>query len=332
MNWEGDKQLVRGSHDGINLAIGEPVVLRNAMKQYYPRHYPPDLSYPDIKPSEELLAELEKLHPGKKIVIALGAKHALHAAVYALKQKDPKIDNMSMDVPYWPTYPTIASLHGLRFNKPKKFWDHSIKVITSPNNPDGKLSLRFLVKNFTQPVDIWDAAYAHRAYGWPSDLPVPAKISVWSAGKMLGAPGVRLGWLVTEDQFLADHASRYVEMTTSGVPTISQYHVAATLRNTHLIRDQIFEKVHSQHIDNANEIVWLAGRGSYCQKTVGMFQWIGVVSLEKFAKALKDSKVMMVNGTAFGGPPNFYRISTGQSNDIIKQAVQNFNEAYAGSF
>lgn len=325
MNWQGDKQLVRGSTDGINLAIGEPFVLREAMKQYYPKHYPPDLSYPDTKPSDDLREQLEKLHPRKNIVIALGAKHALHAAVYALKQKDKKINNLITPAPYWPTYPTIAALHGLRFNKPTWF-GHDLRVVTSPNNPDGSICTDY----WDDDIDIWDAAYAHRAYGFSQESwsIQRAKISVWSAGKMLGAPGVRVGWLVTNDPVLAEHAKRYVEATTSGVPTTSQYHVAATLRNTENVREEIFIKVNQTLRENWTKANRMYGTQQLPQGVIGMFRWFKVPNPEAFKQTLERTKILLVNGTAFGDTADKYRISTAQSGEVYDQAIGAFNQAY----
>lgn len=321
-NWAGDSQLIRGKvADGYNLSIGEPHLLREIMEFYYPRHYPADLSYPDTKPDPDLLKELRELHPEGEIVVTVGAKQALYAAVYALKKLHGK-QSMWHRAPYWPTYPTIASYMGLSFNSGPET-PGTIKVVTSPNNPDSRIDFGpYTSRGFG--CDIWDAAYASGLYGWSPEWTPPHLISVWSAGKLLGNPGVRVGWLVTKDPALAAAATQYVEQTTSGVPTISQYHVAATLRNTKNIREDLIRTFKVRLSMNSlffygylgDHIVSMESEGC----SGGMFAWFKPVNPERFCQALKTSKVSMVEGTAFG-EPGLYRANLGLKQQELQDAV-----------
>lgn len=302
MNWEADQQLVRGSAQH-NLAIGEPEFLRRVFEPHYPRHYGSDLSYPDTKPSDDLLFELRKLHPKGHIVVTNGAKQALHAAVHALKINNPGlVTGLYHHAPYWPSYPTIAKYANLPFHTQSSD-QFDVDVVTSPNNPDGKERKDGIV---------WDAVYAHSVYGWSGAEPMHA-ISVWSAGKMLGSPGTRVGWLVTENGALAGHAQQFVEQTTSGVSTVGQHHVAATLRNTERVRKDLYTSA---------EFVLKTNRSRfnlYLDKYItdlgtgkGMFMWFQAKDPEKFANALSASGVIMVTGKACGDErPGVYRASLG---------------------
>jgi aspartate/methionine/tyrosine aminotransferase len=328
MNWDADKQLVRGGAKH-NLAIGEPEFLREHFEPHYPRRFNYDLSYPDTKPTEELERELRKLHPKGHIVVTVGAKQALYAGIYAIRARNGFLGNrLAHTAPYWPTYPTVAKLSGLAFNG--SFDDFEIVVNTTPNNPDGGES--------TEPCHIWDAAYAHKVYGWSGKTP-PNMLSVWSAGKTLGSPGARVGWLVTDIAEIAELAGRYVEQTTSGVPTTSQHHVAATLRNTENIRDELYAKAKRDLDINFQRFDLYVGKYiDYIQpawgdlQRRGMFAWFKAKDPEKFARALNASGIIMVSGKACGNEvEGVYRASMGLALSPHHTAVVALHDALKGA-
>lgn len=315
MSWEGDAQLVRSkTSTGFNMAVGEPFFLRQVFANYYPESYSCDLGYPDNKPDPLLKAELENLHPNKHIVVALGAKHALHAAIYAIRQMR-QVERLYHRAPYWPTYPTLAKYAGLEFQTSLVDPSRTIVCNTSPNNPDGSECL--------DPCDIWDAAYAHPSYGWTGREPQHL-ISVWSAGKMLGSTGVRVGWLVTEHPKLAEFAARYVEQTTSGVPSISQDHVAETLSRTADFRTELSSEAYSYLYLNS-DVFWhnLSGFVRPLMETHSgsMFAWFEPVHYSRFSNALKSTSILMVQGLACGGPANAYRASLGLLHEDLVTAM-----------
>lgn len=309
MSWEADAQLVRGATSGFNLAIGEPLFLREVFGRFYPRHYPADLSYPDSRPDPFLQRELEKLHPGQHVVVTLGAKQALYAAAHALA---PYAHTLCHRSPFWPTYPTIAQYARLDFCGIRDDRPGHLVCNTSPNNPDGSESLL--------DCDIWDAAYAHEVYGWSGRAP-DHHVSVWSAGKMLGTPGLRVGWLCTERPEIAEAARRYVEQTTSGVPTTSQYHVAYTLYATQDIRPQLFQRARDTLLDNAEQfyrlIPWTWDIEGLAR---GMFAWLRPRDPDHFKACLAKAGILMVSGEACG-LPGWFRASLGLDTRTTRAAI-----------
>ncbi len=317
--WNADSQLVRSrSTDGWNLAIGEPHLLREVMSPYYPRHYPADLSYPDTVPGPDLMAELRKRHPTGHIVVTVGAKQALYAAVDALMRLDGRLEWLTHTAPHWPSYPTIARNSHLEFASPlDPRVGQDIRVITAPNNPDGDQS------HWSAKCDIWDAAYADQdLYGWNAIAP-KHKVSVWSAGKLFGSPGARVGWLVTEDAQIADLATRYVEQNTSGVATTSQYHVAATMRNLEGVEHRVKRDFRVQLYSNRTLF------HGYLEDHIidrevdfnhGMFAWFEPKNPEQFKAAIDKLKILMVDGSACG-IPGCYRASLGLTNSKFHSAV-----------
>lgn len=339
---EADMQLVRTT-DGHNLAVGEPYFLREALGIAHvmsEKDIVWSLSYPPFKGTSELLKELAWMYPGKHVVITNGAKQGLLAACRALRLKRQSGGQpygtltLRHQPPYWPTYPTIAELSGMAFEaKPDLLarLRHEVTVLTAPNNPDGRMGY----EDSSREWDIWDAVYANFVYGWDGIVP-PAKISVWSGAKLFGLSGLRVGWLVTGDKELADHASTYVEQTTSGVGSVNQAWMTFVLRwwrekSPQSRRD--IEKV-------ARNTLWAnAGKlertmGPYFSKMLGfpsngqgMFAWVKAKNPDRFVALLKSANVKVVSGQYCGADPEegWFRISLGLSEAKMDEAMEAFS-------
>ena len=95
--------------------------------------------------------------------------------------------------------------------------DEKVKFIsiTTPNNPTGVLTPNHKIKSIVEIIKaksptcklFVDETYRDAAYGdsavEPSAATVdPAVISISSLSKALGAPGLRIGWLITKDKEL----------------------------------------------------------------------------------------------------------------------------------
>jgi aspartate/methionine/tyrosine aminotransferase len=321
-----DLQLVRGNVEGgYNLAIGEPALLQKWLD--FPKfdHVGP-LSYPTLDGNQGLLDELRLLYPNpnRHIVIANGAKQALLAAFYAFQKVTGKT-NVFHSAPYWPSYPTLAEMSGMTFNQ--NIHDNvTLEVATAPNNPDGG--------EYGGVFDIWDAAYAHWFYGWDGNH-IKSRVQVYSASKLLGLSGARVGWLVTEDGNLADRARRYVEFTTSGVSTLSQSYVAYCLnrvRNDNMA-SWAFGEARKDMIHNGHNFMRVLGYFVEHVRGVptdgkGMFAWFKVKNscIDSFENALKKAKVTIVSGNACGGSDGHYRMNMCQEMDYTLKALNAIEE------
>lgn len=328
-----DKQIVRDPNDArANLAIGEPYFLHRWLSPFIAGYggEDPMPTYPQHTGHPRLLEALYAAYPGKRVVVTNGAKQALLAALYALKKKYG-FNELAHRFPHWPTYPTLASLSSMRFTTHLFDLTHkpTCLVMTSPNNPD----------SWTAPADgvchIWDAAYAHRVYGWDGKAPVH-EISVWSTAKLMGLSGLRVGWLLTEDEVLAEAAADYVEKTTSGVNTDAQLRVAATLDKMQADPQPLYQAYGHARVD-------LLKNASICGKLLkpharliegvpanhkGMFAWLQAWDTERFDAALKTAGVAVVEGRACGAnEPGWYRISLGQTTAVLEPALTKLAEA-----
>ncbi|NDD84289.1 pyridoxal phosphate-dependent aminotransferase [bacterium] len=321
-------QLVRGSVEGYNLAVGEPVILQEkvlavvgSLKALSLSQSP--LYYPQFGGEKELLDLLKLNYPDSHVVITNGAKQAIEAAFYAFQTIEGKT-SVCHSAPHWPTYPALAKNRGLEFSH-THCDEKTIKVITSPNNPDGK--------EFDAFADIYDAAYDTPAYG--SSTYVISKVTLYSAAKMFGLSGLRVGWAVTQDKKLADAMAYYVEVTTSGVAVSSQRILAEVISKLELFGNLVFNEARTDMMINAcmfNRYI-----AQFCEiieglpeSGKGMFAWFKIKSeyLEAFEKALAESKVFIVTGEACGASEKgWFRMSMGQNKNVTKKALEELSNS-----
>lgn len=319
-----DMLMLRGDvAGGFNLAVGEPVFLQEAMgdlSRYYLKA--PDLRYPPFAGTASLIEALDKFHDGEysHYVVTVGAKQALVASFHALKQLE-KTERVYTSAPYWPSYPTLVKSAGMQHQTVRsRPLAKDIVVSTSPNNPNGMVS--------NHRCDIWDAAYAHPVYGFTDPTMVPKhQVVVYSAAKLFGLSGLRIGWLGTNNPELARLAGEYVEKATSGVSTHDQFALEGVLgaANKGDLHELFWQ---ANKTLRANVETYVLRLGEYIQEDsgawsdgTGMFAWFKPADPERFNSALEKSNVKVIPGNACGGHPDFYRMNLGHEAGYTQQAL-----------
>ncbi len=317
-----DLLMIRGEpKDGFNLSIGDPIMLQRAYEVQAPYPLPHSkLTYPPFGGSPELIQLLKEYHGNGYgyVVIANGCKQALLATAYALK-KLTGATTLHHRAPYWPSYPTIAELSGLAFSS-ASIMQPSPTTLTfnaTPGNPDGSEIVNI--------CDVWDASYAHALYGSAGS---PAhQVACWSAAKLFGMSGIRVGWLTTNNAAIAQLAAEYVEKTTSGVSTDAQNRLARVVDYVNILDfSQHYQKARAALLHNADVVggvLWpwcTKGEGLIGDRR-GMFAYVTVDDPEHFDWALARAKVAVVPGIACGGNYGQYRISCGQNRDYTEAAM-----------
>lgn len=336
--WEHEKALVRDDSEiDFNLAIGDPVALRNLLCYQHAFPIAKSSGYPKIELSPKLLRAIKEadLPVKKHLVPTHGAKHALHAALYALNT-GPVAKIVRFRRPFWVSYPSIAQYAGMDWasSQGAHKTENQIYIHASPNNPDGFIaSSPFNEQNIPEGSSvIWDAAYAHRLYGWThNDFAGHHDISVWSGGKLTGDTGARVGWLSTDNEDLASRARQYVEQTTSGVSPHAMDSVAASLSAISKMPD-IVANFRNVILDNESVVGTALGQidPTFTNMTDvgGMFLWTHVPQYEKLDKALKAAKIAVLRGEACGmNDPGWYRWSLGQSEEFTSKAMNALTKA-----
>ena len=321
-----DHQMMRGHDDGgYNFAVGEAFFLADNLYWASTREagYGP-YYYPLAAGEKDFVEEIKLLHPGKHVVITNGCKQAIAAAMYAFKGQNHYTSAIH-SIPYWPSYPTLIRASKLMIEEGESRLEClSLKLATLINNPNGTIA--------TEECDLLDCAYGHSVYGWQGEMPAH-KVSVWSAAKLFGAAGLRLGWLVTDDAELAAKAALFVEITTSGVSVLSQRYGAKLLkyqREHTAIVDKTYEN--ARQILLANGDIFNQLMGPYCSVIQGvpfdgrgMFAWFQITPeyQEKFIAAINKLKIKLVTGDACGvKDKGWYRMSMGHRMNFTQEALE----------
>jgi aspartate/methionine/tyrosine aminotransferase len=284
--------------------------------------------YPLATGERELIEEIQLLHPGKHVVVTNGGKQAIAASLYAFRSLYNH-SSANHAAPYWPSYPTLIKAAGLMIEEREGRPEAPVlRLATLINNPNG-----FVATD----SDLLDCAYGHPVYGWEGEWP-EHKVSIWSAAKLFGTAGLRLGWLVTDDADFAAKAAFHEEITTSGVSVLSQRYGAKLLkyqRENKDVADRTYDAARQVLIKNGDTFNQLLG--SYCSIIQGvpfdgrgMFAWFQVAAehQEKFSKAISDLKIKLVTGNACGvKEAGWYRMSMGHRINFTQEALEKLNTA-----
>ncbi len=340
----GDLELMnRDQVTGYNLAVGEPVFLQDMLRasDWYmrvlcPRQIRDSLQYPVPEGDRLLREQLEWMYPGKYVVVTNGAKGGLFALLSVLRQTYPTYMDIrhATDV-HWPTHKTLAKLTGWGFETPSSLvpQDSStfrkLHMLTAPNNPDGT------VATLVDAVDIWDAAYASPIYGFEG--PVPYSVaSVWSAAKLFGLSGYRVGWVVTGEKWLYEKLRVFVEATTSGVSRIAQKSVCNLLLNWRVMQ---MEKYHKFNADARIELLETSAElyriknafdkvEGLPETGLGMYAWVKLRDRERFDHALALADARVLGGEYCNASKDWVRISCGLGLHKSIEAFKAIDKAY----
>jgi aspartate/methionine/tyrosine aminotransferase len=317
--------MVRSQVEGTyNLAIGEPIFLQDTLPWAQAVCPEGPFQYPHVGGEPELLKELQRAHKGMHVVVTVGAKQAISAVLYAYRELYGAMSAVH-GAPYWPSYPYLIEGEGLthsRLNTIKT----QLRIGTLINNPDGVVH--------RAPTELLDCAYAHYVYGWDGQLP-PHEVAVYSAAKLFGLSGLRVGWIVTADAAIAAKVSEYVERFTSGVCVTAQRHVASVLRFVRVADDHHILYAKAREVLLANGEIFRKHLGDLVETYSGvprdgsgMFAWFKVRDDEKFKSAFATSKVLVISGASCGvQEPGWYRMSMGHRNSYTEDALWTLGQA-----
>lgn len=295
------------SKDWIDLSIGEAEVVREALFSTIENpkiDFNESWDYPDPCGNKDLVSFLENKHQSK-VVITNGGKQALAAICYILSKNNCKM--IGMRSPYWILLPPLIKDHNCSFvtttkcNK-IKYCDAFLSV--TPNNPDGFLPSDLQLKeefdfysNEKIPY-IHDAVYYNPIY-MNGEFPKIGDLQIFSMSKYLGLSGLRVGYIVVNNDKYYKPLVEYMESMTSGVSVISQSYVF-----------NILSKL--EELDNKNKFESLAKSLLDCNKkqlsninkdildcsnisSTGMFAFVNKsnVNFEKL-------KINVIDGLGFG--------------------------------
>lgn len=333
----------------LDTSVGEPHVVRDTLNRIFDLnpdyHMIPKVEhmheYPVPTGYQPLVDLLEKKHRAP-VIITNGAKQALGATFYALKQMGRK--TIGMRSPYWALIPPLVRMHGLKWNGAEPLdWVHpdmgscfDSYLCLAPNNPDGSMMDLQSAASFLQQHDvplIHDAAYyTHTYLPFDYELRTFGDVQIYSISKMLGLSGLRIGYAVCPNQQFYRYIQEYMEAMTVGVSVMPQIFLEKLLLEMQARPGLTFkfENESAMHLRNAKEIM-LGVRPEILEipenlpDIPGMFGWFKVGPACDFQQA----KINAIDGALFG-VPGMVRMNLGFHEDRMKEIVHRLNSIKGG--
>jgi aspartate/methionine/tyrosine aminotransferase len=313
--------------DYIDLAVGEATIVKDVLLSMFDVSYKvDDFAYQSPAGYRPLVAFLEDKH-NAPVVMCAGAKQALCASFYALKQMGKS--SIHMRTPYWALLPQIIEMYGLNWNRK----DYDSILIVNPNNPDNYVqdihTADFVLARCAEkdiPV-IHDAVYYNRVYMQDHPLKPFGNVQLFSFSKYLGLSGLRIGYAVCYDNKFYPKIKEYVEATTVGVSVASQqliYSLLCTMKKDKEKTKEFEDRCKSLLIKN--KVILKSIRqdvlevSSNIEDEPGMFAWLKVGPKCDFEKA----RIHTVDGKLFG-VNGMVRLNLGLPAEIMTEAVERLN-------
>lgn len=184
-----------GHPDFMKPDLGTVVIGQSDMWSYAPDRGTLDLIH-DIKD----VSFWQSNHRHKHIILTNGATQATNALLRL--HRGTVIEHNPLCFPFWTDMISKAGCMS-SFKVSQNVVALGVARVTlvdSPANATGQI-------NNLQPCDWWDAAYNSPIYA-NNMTPPPHKVMIGSLSKILGVPGLRIGWIATDDDNLADKLRR----------------------------------------------------------------------------------------------------------------------------
>jgi aspartate/methionine/tyrosine aminotransferase len=319
----------------IDWSVGEPHIVREALfktlhirtTHLFRLNEQKKSEYPPPAGSTALVKLLEDKYQAP-VVITNGAKQALGAVFYSLNKIGKK--KLGMRNPYWALIPPLANIHGLQC---EDNYDAYLSIL--PNNPDGfaydYVYAKYLA-NYHKELGI---PFIHdAAYYTPIYLPIDynlgpiGDVQIFSASKMHGMSGIRVGYAVCYNTDYYNLIREYVETMTVGVSLSSQDIYTDILtdlwtdnkkndsfiteaRNKFRIAKALCATINKNILEVPKDII----------NSNGMFGWFKVGSKCDFKKA----KIHTVEGKLFGNE-EMVRVNLGLPTNTLIDAIERLNK------
>ncbi|CAA0265247.1 unnamed protein product [Arabidopsis thaliana] len=308
--------------------------------------------------SAELEKIIRKLHnvvgnavtDNRFIIFGAGATQLLAASVHALSQTNSlSPSRLVTSVPYYNLYKQQADFFNstnLKFEGDASAWKRSerndditqvIEIVTSPNNPDGKLKRAVL--------DGPNVKYIHDyAYYWPYFSPITRQadedLSLFSLSKTTGHAGSRFGWALVKEKAVYEKMKMYISLSSMGVSRDTQLRALQLLKvvigdggdeifrfgyGTLKKRWEILNKIFSMSTRFSLETI----KPEYCnyfkkvREFTPSYAWVKCERPEDTDcyEIFKAAKITGRNGEMFGSDERFVRLSLIRSQDDFDQLI-----------
>jgi len=214
-------------------------------------------------------------------------------------------------------------------------------VLNFPNNPTGYLPTRQefdailgLARKHNLTVfsdEMYRLLEADPALRLPSVADAYEKgIAISGLSKTFALPGLRLGWLTTQDSELIERWLAFKDYTTICNSAPGEILGIIALQNTERIVQRNLEIIRKnvasaeQFFDkHRDKVTWVSPKAG----SIAFPRWLGVESVEQFCQdMLQEQGVMIVPGHLFDFPGNHFRIGLGRKN--FSEALEHVDEYF----
>lgn len=254
----------------------------------------------------------------KHVFITNGATGGVNIALRAYKQQGFEYCRFR-NPPYYARYPGMVEAAGMKRADPT-YHGPLVLLVDLPSNPTGRIAdYTDMIKKFENYPVILDAVYYNKVYCKSLMNPPNHDVLVGSYSKLLGVNGVRLGWIATDDDLLADRITKLVAAEYLGLSTLSADLIKVCLKDFDWEK---FETTAQKYLDQNREEFSKLEKffGNEPVPKNGMFY---CAPMDKQCKKLMEKAgIIWTKGPAMGATDDFGRFNIGQDLDLVKEAVK----------
>ncbi|MGD2294998.1 MAG: aminotransferase class I/II-fold pyridoxal phosphate-dependent enzyme [Candidatus Aminicenantes bacterium] len=306
----------------------------------------------------DLREKIAQLYPGfsrDNIIVTTGASEANFVIVSSLVKPG---DHVVIEHPNYPSNYQVPRSFGCEVSLFTLKFEHQFKPVleelealikpdtklislTHPNNPTGSMISEDDLTKIVQLVEsnktylLFDETYREMDFDRtlpPAATLSPRVISISSLSKSYGLPGLRLGWLATQDSFLLDSALAVREQVSIANNALSEEMALRVLT-----KKDHFIQMARKRIENNRNIVsgWMQDKADfewvYPEAGVVCFprikQHVNVEPERLFRLLAEKYKTFVVPGRCFEMENSHFRVGFGAEPEEIKAGLENLKRA-----
>jgi aspartate/methionine/tyrosine aminotransferase len=312
---------------------GHPV-LRSEVARLY-QHIPPEDVFIAAPEEAIFIAMQTLLRPGDQVVAISPAYQSLHEIACSI----------GCDVTDWTLEPGRDNTWHLDLNQLEDSLTARTRmlVINFPHNPTGYTLSRGELDSLIGLARMYslylfsDEMYRLLEYEPSTQLPPVCDlyekgISLSGLSKSFALPGLRIGWLATQEHALMERWLTFKDYTTicNSAPgeilgmIALQNQEWIVRRNLDIIRENLasVERFFDEH---THSFSWFSPKAG----SVAFPEWLGDGSVEQFCQEILEKQgVMIVPGSLFDFPGNHFRVGLGRKN--LPEALEHVGEYLRG--
>lgn len=311
-------ELWQGLRLGYTESPGHPLLRAEVARLY--QHISPD-SVLVAAPEEAIFIAMQTmLHEGEHLIVL----SPVYQSLYEIAR------SIGCNVTSWQLEPK-GNVWRIDLNKLEaSITSHTrILVINFPHNPTGCTITRHELEaiiGFARQHDLY--VFSDEMYRLLEPEPairLPAVCDVYEKGislsglsKAFALPGLRLGWLATQESALIDRWLAFKDYTTICNSAPSEILGMIALQNKERILRRSIDIVQENtaiaerfFIKHRDRFAWFKPQAG----SIAFPRWLGAGPVEQFCKDVLDTQgVMIVPGSLFDFPGNHFRIGLGRRN------------------